>query len=51
MRDGRIARSRAFYDLNDLARQLSIAPPPGSRAERAMVRLQRLQARMLSRRG
>ncbi|HEX6619773.1 MAG TPA: ester cyclase [Solirubrobacteraceae bacterium] len=51
MREGRIARYRAFYDLNDLARQLAIAPPPGSRAERAMVRLQRLQARMLSRRG
>ena len=47
MRDGRIARSRAFYDVNDLARQLAIAPPPGSRAERAMVRMQRLQARML----
>jgi steroid delta-isomerase-like uncharacterized protein len=51
MRDGRIARYRAFYDLNDLARQLAISPPPGSRTERAMVRLQRLQARMLSRRG
>ena len=51
MRDGRIARSRAFYDVNDLARQLAIAPPPGSRAEKAMVRLQRLQARMLNRRG
>ena len=46
---GRIARYRAFYDLNDLARQLAIAPAPGSRAERAMVRLQRLQARMLRR--
>jgi hypothetical protein len=51
MRDGRIARYRAFYDVNDLARQLAIAPAPGSRAEQAMVRLQRLQARMLSRRG
>jgi steroid delta-isomerase-like uncharacterized protein len=49
MRDGRIARSRAFYDLNDLARQLAIAPPAGSRAERAMVRLQRLQAPILRR--
>ena len=28
MRDGRIARYRAFYDVNDLARQLAIAPPP-----------------------
>jgi steroid delta-isomerase-like uncharacterized protein len=46
MRDGRIARYRAFYDMNDLARQLGIVPPPGSRAERAMVALQRLQARL-----
>jgi hypothetical protein len=49
MRDGRIARYRAFYDLNDLARQLAIAPPAGSRAEQAMVRLQRLQAPILRR--
>jgi steroid delta-isomerase-like uncharacterized protein len=46
MRDGRIARYRAFYDMNDLARQLGIVPPPGSRAERGMVSLQRLQARL-----
>ena len=46
MRDGRIARYRAFYDMNDLARQLGIVPPPASRAERAMVALQRLQARL-----
>jgi steroid delta-isomerase-like uncharacterized protein len=51
MRDGRIARSRAFYDLNDLARQLAIAPAAGSRAEKAVVSLQRLQARMLRRRA
>jgi steroid delta-isomerase-like uncharacterized protein len=44
-RDGRIARYRAYYDMNDLARQLGIVPAPGSRAERGMVRLQRLQAR------
>jgi steroid delta-isomerase-like uncharacterized protein len=42
MRDGRIARYRAFYDLNDMARQAA-----DSRAERAMVALQRLQARVL----
>jgi steroid delta-isomerase-like uncharacterized protein len=46
MREGRIARYRAFYDLNDLARQLGIAPAPGSGAERAMVALQRLKARL-----
>jgi steroid delta-isomerase-like uncharacterized protein len=45
MRDGRIARYRAFYDMNDLARQLGIVPPAGSRAERGLVALQRLQAR------
>lgn len=46
MRDGRIARYRAFYDMNDVAGQLGIVPAPGSRAERAMVALQRLQARL-----
>jgi steroid delta-isomerase-like uncharacterized protein len=45
MRDGKIARYRAFYDVTDLARQLGIMPSPGSRAERATVALQRLQAR------
>jgi steroid delta-isomerase-like uncharacterized protein len=49
MRDGRIARYRAFYDMNDVARQLGIVPAPGSRAERAMVALQRLQARLAHR--
>jgi steroid delta-isomerase-like uncharacterized protein len=48
-RDDRIARYRAFYDLNDLARQLAIAPAPGSRGEKAMVALQRLQARLIRR--
>jgi steroid delta-isomerase-like uncharacterized protein len=50
MRDGRIARYRAFYDMNDLARQLGIAPAPGSRGEQGMVRLQRLQAALMRRR-
>jgi hypothetical protein len=45
MRDGRIARYRAFYDMNELARQLGLVPGPGSRGERGMVALQRLQAR------
>lgn len=49
MRDGRIARYRAFYDMNDLARQLGIVPSPGSGAERAMVALQRLQSRLARR--
>src|SRR5579859_2969526 len=46
LRDGRIARYRAFYDMNELARQLGIVPEPGSRAERVMVKLQRAQARL-----
>jgi steroid delta-isomerase-like uncharacterized protein len=50
MRDGRIARYRAFYDMNEIARQLGIAPPAGSRAERAIVRLQRVQASLMRRR-
>jgi steroid delta-isomerase-like uncharacterized protein len=50
MRDGRIARYRAFYDMNEVARQLRIAPASGSRAERAMVRLQRVQASLMRRR-
>jgi hypothetical protein len=46
MRDGRIARCRTLYDMNDVARQLGIVPAPGSRAERGPVALQRLQARL-----
>ena len=46
LRDGRISRYRAFYDMNDVARQLGIVPAPGSAAERGMVALQRLQARL-----
>ena len=46
MRDERIAVYRAFYDLTDLSRQLGILPAPGSRAEKATVGLQRLQARL-----
>jgi hypothetical protein len=46
MRDGRIARCRAYYDVSDLARQLGLAPPLGGAAERAAVALQRIQARL-----
>jgi steroid delta-isomerase-like uncharacterized protein len=49
MRNGQIARYRAFYDLNELARQLGIVPAAGSTAERGMVALQRLQARFARR--
>jgi len=44
MRDGRIAVYRAFYDFNALAVQLGLAPGPGSRAQKAAVRLQRAGA-------
>jgi steroid delta-isomerase-like uncharacterized protein len=49
IRGNRIAVYRAFWDLTDLSRQLGILPPPGSRAERATVALQRLQARFARR--
>ena len=51
MRDGRIARYRAFYDLNEVAVQLGLAPAPGSRVEKALVGVQRLGARVARRRA
>jgi steroid delta-isomerase-like uncharacterized protein len=51
MRDGRIARYRAFYDFNALAVQLGLAPAPGSRLEKGMAALQRLGARVARRRS
>src|SRR3954468_19426279 len=50
MRAGRIARCRAFYDFNALGVQLGLAPAPGSRMEKAAVALQRLRARVTTRR-
>lgn len=47
LRDGRIAIYRAHYDMNGVARQLGIAPEPGSRAERGVAAMQRLQARFM----
>lgn len=46
MRDGRIAHYRATYDVNELARQLGIVPARGSGGERAMIALQKVQARL-----
>jgi steroid delta-isomerase-like uncharacterized protein len=51
MRDGRIAVYRAFYDFNALAVQLGLAPGPGSRAQKAAVRLQRAGAAVKHRLG
>lgn len=45
-RDGLIARYRADYDMAGVMRQLGLMPTPGSKAEQAMVRLQRLGARV-----
>jgi steroid delta-isomerase-like uncharacterized protein len=50
MRDGRIARYRAYYDFNALAVQLGLAPAPGSRMEKAAAALQRLGAKVAARR-
>jgi hypothetical protein len=50
-RDRRIAGYRAFYDFNELAVQLGLAPAPGSRMEQAAVALQRLQTRVSRRRS
>lgn len=44
-RDGLVERYRSDYDSTGLARQLGLMPPVGSRAEKAMVALQRLGAR------
>jgi steroid delta-isomerase-like uncharacterized protein len=46
-RDGLIADYTAFYDATAIARQIGAMPPPGSRREAMVVRLQRLQARAL----
>jgi steroid delta-isomerase-like uncharacterized protein len=45
-RDGLVERYRADYDLNGGLRQLGLVPESGSRGERALVRLQRLGARL-----
>ena len=45
-RDGLVARYRADYDLTGVMRQLGLMPQPGSRGEQAMVKMQRLGARL-----
>lgn len=44
-RNEMVARYRADYDLNGVLRQLGLVPQAGSRAERALVRLQRAGSR------
>ena len=48
-RDGLVARYRADYDSTDVSRQLVVVPARGARAERGMVALQRLAARVRGR--
>jgi steroid delta-isomerase-like uncharacterized protein len=45
-RGGLIWRYRAAYDFADLVRQLGLMPPRGGFAERSMVRMQRLRAKL-----
>jgi steroid delta-isomerase-like uncharacterized protein len=45
-RDGLVCRLRTIYDMMDLARQLKLAPPVGSRFETVTAALQRLSVRV-----
>jgi hypothetical protein len=45
-RDDLVARYRAAYDSTGLSRQLGLVPERDSRAERALVGLQRVGARL-----
>jgi steroid delta-isomerase-like uncharacterized protein len=45
LRDGLACRYRAYYDATEIARQIGVLPRPGTRGERAAVRLQRLMAK------
>jgi steroid delta-isomerase-like uncharacterized protein len=50
-RDELMSRYTTYYDSLDMARQLGVLPPAGGGAERAMARLQHVQARFLRRRA
>jgi hypothetical protein len=50
-RDDLMCRCTSYYDSLGLARQLGILPPAGSGAERALARLQGIQARWQRRRA
>jgi steroid delta-isomerase-like uncharacterized protein len=50
-REGRLAHYHALYDTADFGRQMGLIPPRGSRAERAMIRLQRLGAKRARRKN
>ena len=44
-RDGKVARLRIVFDMNDLSRQMGLLPERGSAMERAMVGMQKLRSR------
>jgi steroid delta-isomerase-like uncharacterized protein len=50
-RDGQLAHVLTITDLNAAGQQLGAVPPAGSRREKAVVALQRLNARRLRRQG
>lgn len=45
-RDGQLVHLRMIYDVSDMAVQLGLAPRPGGKTERALVKLQRTRARL-----
>ena len=45
-RDGKVARLRIVFDMADILRQLGLLPERGSAADRAMVGIQKLRARL-----
>lgn len=44
-RDGKVAKLRIIFNMNDVAVQLGLLPAPGSRAETVMVGIQKLRSR------
>ena len=46
IRNGLVSRIRLKVDMLDVMRQLGVFPEPGSRGERAMAMMQRLQVRL-----
>jgi steroid delta-isomerase-like uncharacterized protein len=45
-RDGKVARLRIVFDMADISRQMGLLPEHGSAAERALVGIQKLRARL-----
>lgn len=48
-RNGLLSRLRIVVDMNELMRQLGLLPGPGSRGEKAIAMMQRLQMKLLRR--